>query len=420
MGSPCTIVTGKPGNGKTLNTLKELDAQAVNEGRVVYYHNIRGLKPEMLKAPWYEFDEPLEWFKLPENSLVVIDEAQGFFPVRDPRKAVPDHCAAIETIRHEGRELWLITQDPNFLDVHVRRLCNRHIHFKRIFKSSKVLRHEWSDVMDVSKAVSYKTADTMPITLDKKFFGAYESTKQGSLHFFKFRPPLALYVVIAAVAASGWYGYRFYERYIEKTTPEASTAVETTNAGTVAGSVANGVAKALIPGAGDGEPSSTQRYLDQRTPRVASVPSSAPIYDDLTKPVSFPRTYCLSSHDEGFLERQGVRKRMKVGLVDGKKTGCGCYTQQGTLVTTSFEYCMNAVTNGIFDPTIPDRGAQMNAMVLPGQSAAQPGAGVRDAGALRALGGDPSATLASSGEIPGAVRVTVVPDTSRNEKPWSN
>lgn len=417
MGAPLTLITGLPGNGKTLNSIKELDAQAVKEDRVVYFHNIRGLKPETLKAQWYEFDNALEWFKLPENSLILVDEAQGFFPVRDPRKEVPEHCSQIETIRHGGRELWLVTQDANFLDVHVRRLCNRHVHFKRIFKSSKVLRHEWEQVTDTTKAASYKAAMTTPIKLDRKFFGSYESTAQGAKHFLKFKPPLALYVLIPVLAFTGYYGFEVYDMYQRAVEPAkpAEAPVRQQEKGADKSMIGQ-VADAITP-AGKGK-QTVEQYLHDRAPRIASVPSSAPVYDDLTKPVSFPRTYCLSSRDEGFLERQGVRKRMKIGLVDGKRTGCGCYTQQGTTVATTFEYCMNAVNEGIFDPTIPDRGSRSMAMSLPGQSAVQTGASVRDVGALRALDGQPSVATAANDGVPGSVRVTIVPDSEYPARPW--
>ena len=38
--------TGLQGNGKTLNTIKEVDTKAAKESRVVYYHNIREFKPD--------------------------------------------------------------------------------------------------------------------------------------------------------------------------------------------------------------------------------------------------------------------------------------------------------------------------------------------------------------------------------------
>jgi len=79
------IRTGKPGHGKTLNTIREVDRKALAEGRVVYFHNINGLKPDQLQAQWFEFEDPEKWFELPNDSIIVVDEAQGWFGARDPR-----------------------------------------------------------------------------------------------------------------------------------------------------------------------------------------------------------------------------------------------------------------------------------------------------------------------------------------------
>lgn len=190
MTAPLVLRTGLPGNGKTLNTIKEVDTKAYAENRVVYYHNVAGLKPELLKAQWFEFEDPLKWNELPHNSIIVIDEAQGseqrpMFGVRDPRKPVPPHVSALETIRHGGYELNLITQDPRFIDVHARRLCNKHVHYWRIFGSQKISRYETPRVVnDVEKLTSFSQSSRQIITLDKKYFGLYTSSKGD--HHFKF------------------------------------------------------------------------------------------------------------------------------------------------------------------------------------------------------------------------------------------
>ena len=85
------IRTGKPGHGKTLNTIREVDQKAHAEGRMVYYHNINGLKPEQLQAAWFAFDDPEKWYELPADAIIVVDEAQGWFGARDPRARPPEH-----------------------------------------------------------------------------------------------------------------------------------------------------------------------------------------------------------------------------------------------------------------------------------------------------------------------------------------
>src|SRR3989338_8796920 len=94
--------TGLMGHGKTLNAIKEIDGKAKAEGRPVYYHKVNGLKPERLKAQWYAFEDPHKWYELPDNSIVLIDEAQRFFGVRDPRQAVPPYCSDFATLRPAG------------------------------------------------------------------------------------------------------------------------------------------------------------------------------------------------------------------------------------------------------------------------------------------------------------------------------
>ena len=154
------IRTGKPGHGKTLNTIREVDQSAHAQGRVVYYHNINGLKPEQLKASWFVFEDPEKWFELPADAIIVVDEAQGWFGSRDPRARPPEHITRFETMRHQGHEVHLVTQDPRYLDVHLRRLCNSHIHYWRVFKSSQLLRFESEVVVEkVEVKSSFKDAD---------------------------------------------------------------------------------------------------------------------------------------------------------------------------------------------------------------------------------------------------------------------
>ncbi|MFP6860796.1 zonular occludens toxin domain-containing protein, partial [Pseudomonas sp.] len=146
--------TGLQGNGKTLNTIKEVDAKAAKEGREVFYHNIRGFNPqhEALQAVWTEFDTPQEWFKLPNNAIIVIDEAQTFFRIRNQASAVPAYASALETMRHSGHELHCITQNPGLIDHHFRKLCNSHIHYVRGHKGKVIKRWEFERVnMDVEK-----------------------------------------------------------------------------------------------------------------------------------------------------------------------------------------------------------------------------------------------------------------------------
>ena len=364
MGECLTIRTGLQGNGKTLNTIKEVDIQAKKEGRVVYFHNVTDLDSSKLQASWYEFDEPKKWFELPQDSIIVVDEAQGWFGARDPRASVPEHLSRFETMRKQGHEVHLITQDPRFLDVHARRLCNCHIHYWRIFGSSKVSRYEMPRVKDdVEKLANFKDASRTTVTLDKRYFGVYSSAQ--AKHHFKFKPSRKAIFFLFASLVSAVLFYRAYAMVFggAETTPPPST--DPASAPSAPGAVGQAVAaaKSLLPGIAPGvaqdKPKTVAEYVASRTPRIADDPASAPIYDDLTKPQAYPRLSCVSSTDPELLNRASNRMQVAQGA-NGKKLGCQCYTQQGSRYQTSFAYCLNVVKNGYFDAARPDPGTGLS------------------------------------------------------------
>ncbi|MFK8402953.1 zonular occludens toxin domain-containing protein [Pseudomonas sp. BGr12] len=398
------IRTGKPGHGKTLNTIREVDQKALKEGRVVYYHNVAGLKADQLQAAWYEFDDPCKWYELPHDAIIVVDEAQGWFGARDPRNRPPEHITRFETMRHQGHEVHLVTQDPRYIDVHLRRLCNGHIHYWRVFKSQQLLRFESEVVIEaVEKKTSFKDADKSTLKLDKKYFGVYTSTK--AAHHFAFKPPKKMILALAVIIGAAFMVYRAYERYAEgsKTTAPASAATEaTTPKGSDKGVVdqVSSAVTSIIKPAGDGEAKSLtpEQYLERRKPRVPDLPSSAPVYDELTKPVAHPRLYCLSTSDPHL-----VARRPQHTVKDGKS--CQCYTQQGTKVATAFDFCLTVAKDGYFDPTRPDRNG------LDPRSGQQP-----------AVATSPP-TLSSGSQLqadaqPAGTQVTIVPDSEYPSRPW--
>lgn len=351
--SPIVIRTGLPGNGKTLNSIKEVDAYAKASGRVVYYHNVSGLKPEKLAAEWYEFDDVLKWYELPRDSIIFVDEAQGsrdrpMFGNRDPRAAVPEHISQLETIRHGGYQLHLITQDPRFLDVHARRLCNCHIHYWRIFGSQKVSRYEMPRVMaEVEKLSTFKDATRTIITLDKKFFGVYESAKGG--HHFKFKPPRKLVVFGIVFFVVVYLLLQVYQRINDSTAqPSASDPSSGSASPSVIAAVTGIVSDALPGRGGSSKTVSLDRYLSDRVPRVGLVPSSAPIFDELAKPAAYPRLICVTTKQRRDVSDSKSSTLAALGAID--VVSCQCYSQQGTHYQTPRDFCMDVARKGVFDP----------------------------------------------------------------------
>ncbi|AWM57941.1 zonular occludens toxin [Stutzerimonas stutzeri] len=361
--------TGLQGNGKTLNTIKEVDIKAAKQNRTVFYHNIRGFNPnfEGLKATWVAFDDPHKWFELPENAMIVIDEAQQFFRIRNQASAVPAYASALETMRHQGHELHCITQNPSLIDHHFRKLCNSHIHYVRGGKGKVIKRWEFEKVnmtVESSKKDFSADGEATRILLDPKYYGAYESVKEGATHHMRFNPPRALFVLVGAVLVVSFLGYRFYERRLAPPSPEPvaeSAPVAPVYSSPAAAPVVDDI----------GGPITVEQYVDARVPRLADVPSSAPIYDELTRPVTYPKLSCVSSSNEDFVRRNA--DRMVTGIRQGQIYGCRCNTQQGTRAVVSFDACMAYVTDGAFDPAKPDR--QYSPAGVTGPSEARAGTG---------------------------------------------
>jgi len=381
--------TGLQGNGKTLNIIKEVDIKAAKQNRTVFYHNIRGFNPnfEGLKATWVAFDDPHKWFELPENAMIVIDEAQQFFRIRNQASAVPAYASALETMRHQGHELHCITQNPSLIDHHFRKLCNSHIHYVRGGKGKVIKRWEFEKVnmtVESSKKDFSADGEATRILLDPKYYGAYESVKEGATHHMRFNPPRALFVLVGAVLVVSFLGYRFYERRLAPPSPQPvaeSASVAPVHSSPAAAPVVEDI----------GGPITVEQYVDARVPRLADVPSSAPIYDELTRPVTYPKLSCVSSSNEDFVRRNA--DRMVTGIRQGQIYGCRCNTQQGTRAVVSFDACMAYVTDGAFDPAKPDR--QYSPAGVTGPSEARAGTGA-----------------------PVGRSLTVVADTEYPSRPW--
>lgn len=335
------IRTGKPGHGKTLNTIKEVDERAFKQSRIVYFHNVNGLDTKKLSAQWFEFEDPEKWHELPANSIVVIDEAQGWFGTRDPRSRPPEFITAFETMRHNGFEVHLITQDPRYIDVHARRLCNSHVHYWRVMKSQQLIRFESEVVIErVDVMASFKDADKTRLRIDKKMFDVYTSSNAD--HHFKFKPSKKLIMSILIIALAIFLVFRVYMRY-SSGTEEAKPESVIESGGSLLTSMLPNASGSLSE-----QPQTVEQYLASNVPRIPDLPASAPVYDQLTTPVTYPKLYCLSTSDPDLVARRD-KKTVKNNI------SCQCYTQQATKFHTSFEFCIAASKDGHFDHALPDR-----------------------------------------------------------------
>lgn len=148
-----TIITGLPGNGKTLYALTYINAYSEKEKRDVYYSGIKDLL-----LPWTE-TKPEEWHTLPPGSIIVIDECQFVFPKKPNGSKLPEFYEKLAVHRHSGYDIFLITQHPSLVDNFVRQLCGRHFHVIRKFGMQRANVWEWASAnTSPEKPASHKTA----------------------------------------------------------------------------------------------------------------------------------------------------------------------------------------------------------------------------------------------------------------------
>lgn len=333
--------TGLQGHSKTLNTIKELDERSVKTGRPVYFHNIRGLQVDKLQGQWIPFDDPTKWYELPENSIAVIDEAQQFFGVRSNTSKVPLYASKLETMRHTGHELHCITQDPTFIDHHMRKLCNQHIHYNRPNKGKLISRWEFERPINPNNKSEFAQGECRVMKLDSSMFDKYQSTV--AEHHFKWQPPRALFVLGGCILLLILGVWSLRDRF----SPPAAEAAKVEQGGsTVPASAPTSSSEVHVM--------TPAEYADWYKPRVADFPSTAPAYDELTRPQSYPKPFCVATRSEQMISRNS--RRMTIGYdSDYRLTGCRCNTQQGTRIDMTFDSCMSVVENGYFDPAKPDR-----------------------------------------------------------------
>lgn len=234
-----TLKSGVPGSGKTLTAVAELlDAfrpgpwrwlRRIGLGplfersdsagvRVVFTHGIPELTTPTIPLPVYAPVEPrgkggdlvqvrdrweVDWSVVPDGALVVVDEAQRVFPVRGAGSTVPGYVSWLNTHRHRGIDLVLITQHPKLIDGAVRKLVGQHQHYRRLLGGQRHAVYEWdhcSETLGNMKQATMRVAN-----FPKRAFSAYKSAEVHTKQ--RFGAPLLIVgvlvgaLVLAAVAA---------------------------------------------------------------------------------------------------------------------------------------------------------------------------------------------------------------------------
>ncbi|MBB6523895.1 zonular occludens toxin domain-containing protein [Pseudoteredinibacter isoporae] len=322
-------VTGTPGQGKTLNTIKFVNESKQFKDRPIYYFGIKDLDESF---GWVELteEEAFKWPELPSGSVIIFDEAYNIFPVRHASKKPPEHVKKLATHRHQGMDIILINQKiSGQVDPFIKGLINEHHHYDRIFGSSAVNRFVWARCCDNPNSPSErKSANTVLCKLDKTYFGKYHSADQHThtTQYPKGRIALLLGAIVLCISMV-YYAYA-------QLSPQPPTAPNQQQFNDGFSDPASSPTDVKDP--------SKLTYAESYTPEIDGMPWTAPVYKDVMQPVTYPKPNCVKWSEH---ERPESTDKMK---------GCHCFSQQGTRMNVNETLCKAIVAGGFFDVTRPD------------------------------------------------------------------
>jgi zona occludens toxin len=304
---PILLLTGLPGNGKSYLAVGHLKDYFNVEGRQIFHNGIPGLK-----LPWTECD-PKKWMELPDNSIVVIDEAQDTFRVPKMGSERPYFVTQLEVHRHRGFDFVLMTQDANLIDSHVRRLCQPHVHVERVFGFQRCKVFEWQTVQTT---IDYHARKAAQVKQMKFLPEVYNNYKSATHHTIKRRVPAKLWWLIVAVVALLGVAYKTFTDFRGMASGEAAAKAQ-----------GKDPKKATPPTAGvqpyNGKISfkNTNEYIASYEPRIRDLLYTAPRYDELTAPKQVPQV--VACHAD----------------LTARMPACTCLTQQGSIADVSRAFC---------------------------------------------------------------------------------
>jgi zonula occludens toxin family protein len=332
-----TLITGVPGSGKTLMAVSDLAKKVDKEwaGRKIFVHGIPDLTIPTEPIPdGHSIQDMHVWLKWPENngSIILIDEAQNIFPPRSAGSKTPEIVEWLHVHRHSGVDIILISQMPGRIDKQVRDLVGAHYHIHKTPLGVR-MRYFW-DYCENNPKSGMKNARPEVYKFDKKAFGLYKSAE---IHTKVKTPksrvlwviPLALVVFVL----TAYMGYSLLSGLgsSEKVASENSSVVEVPS-DDLKKTVKDKSAMAGQEIGGQIAPSQNKNLTEEMLkPKIEGMVESKPLYDQI---------------------RQVKQLEYPVACISGGKSGCSCYSSQGTVIKEiDKKTCNGYVKNGMpFNP----------------------------------------------------------------------
>lgn len=184
---------GLPGAGKTWEAVVKRIIPALKAGRMVFARingldhakiaEVAELELERVRELLHEIPEAdvLKWNELVKNdALVVLDEAQNFWPHGATRTVPPEQIKAIAEHRHRGLDVVLMCQvlqgAGGVHPVWVNRV-DQKIVFEKLNARGKDQSYKWTSYkgMHDGRKIKFVQVNKGTETYDPKYFGTYKS-----------------------------------------------------------------------------------------------------------------------------------------------------------------------------------------------------------------------------------------------------
>ncbi|EMS1736738.1 hypothetical protein GOS69_002151, partial [Neisseria gonorrhoeae] len=334
------LFTGNMGAGKTprvvsmiLNNEDGLFKMELEDGteadRPLYFCHIDGLDKRKFNARELAegqiMSAPLRDV-IPEGAVLIVGEAHYTYPVRAAGRPVPPYIQELTELRHHGHTVILMTRHPSQLDIFVRNLVSKHVHLER--KAIGMKQYYWYKcVTSLDNPAGVSGVEAANWKPPKEAFKYYKSASRHQK--FKKKVPWAVWALIAVVGFVGWKSYGMFQVYSKATDSRIEQEAQKES-----------VVQTMTEQTASSETApfehSDNLKPEDFVPTLPEKPESKPIYNTVRQVKTFEQI---------------------AGCIDGGKSDCTCYSNQGTpLKEITKIMCKEYVKNGLpFNPYKDER-----------------------------------------------------------------
>ncbi|HFC4033606.1 TPA: zonular occludens toxin domain-containing protein [Neisseria gonorrhoeae] len=263
---------------------------------------------------------------IPEGAVLIVGEAHYTYPVRAAGRPVPPYIQELTELRHHGHTVILMTRHPSQLDIFVRNLVSKHVHLER--KAIGMKQYYWYKcVTSLDNPAGVSGVEAANWKPPKEAFKYYKSSSRHQK--FKKKVPWAVWALIAVVGFVGWKSYGMFQVYSKATDSRIEQEAQKES-----------VVQTMTEQTASSETApfehSDNLKPEDFVPTLPEKPESKPIYNTVRQVKTFEQI---------------------AGCIDGGKSDCTCYSNQGTpLKEITKIMCKEYVKNGLpFNPYKDER-----------------------------------------------------------------